>query len=90
MKKSLSFAIFVTLLLNIYSVQAKDLKGSWSLGISGGLGINLSEGSYSDWFPRAYVLSGDLSYMIKENIGIVPVAYSYLNFTFDIHRIYLI
>lgn len=83
MKKTFLGIIVFLFSININFSQAADLAGKWSLGISGGLGITIGPEDASDYFPTSFVISGDISYMLMENIGIIPAAFSYVKFNFD-------
>jgi opacity protein-like surface antigen len=83
MKKIILILLSLFIFINIDYAQAKDLKGKWSLGLSGGMGFTLSPKEAKDYFSHGFVFSGDLTYMFNNNFGIVPVTFSYTKLSFD-------
>ena len=83
MKKFKLAICSLVLMLCISHLQAADLKGTWALSGTAGMGFSLSPSEASDYWPTSFVVSGDLTYMLTDNFGIVPGSFSYIGFSFD-------
>ena len=76
---------FAVVALMAAPLMARDNAGTWSADFSVGGTASVAPSNFSDAFPKAFTLNSNVTYMINDNVGLVPLAITGRTFESKIH-----